>query len=219
MSGSISRHNALRERFSSALMGVDSAALRPEDARRGDSTWYGWIAPRLFRFGLERPSRQVIEDFLGGPLSPAALLADMRRMKGAALVRVLVSGRTREVELQDSPFAADQPAGARAGKPNRPEVGDARQQGPAVAFVGRPGGAAGAGGDNGQPLSRHVAQAVDRAGEGSRRRQRPGLPAVGRAGHVVLLDIARRDVAAAQDAVVRIPEIDAHNARSSAYPG
>jgi hypothetical protein len=49
----------------------------------GDSTWYGWIAPRLFRFGLERPSRQVIEDFLGGPLSPAALLADMRRMKGA----------------------------------------------------------------------------------------------------------------------------------------
>ncbi len=49
---------------------------------RGDSTWYGWIAPRLFRFGLERPTRQVIEDFLGGPLSPAALLADMGRMKG-----------------------------------------------------------------------------------------------------------------------------------------
>ena len=48
----------------------------------GDSTWYGWIAPRLFRFGLERPTRQVIEDFLGGPVSPAALLADMRRMKG-----------------------------------------------------------------------------------------------------------------------------------------
>ncbi len=48
---------------------------------RGDSSWYGWIAPRLFRFGLERPSRQVIEDFLGGPVSPAALLADMGRMK------------------------------------------------------------------------------------------------------------------------------------------
>jgi hypothetical protein len=50
----------------------------------GDPSWYGWVAPRLFRFGLERPSREVIEEFLGGPVSPAALLADMRRMAGAA---------------------------------------------------------------------------------------------------------------------------------------
>ena len=49
---------------------------------KGDPTWYGWVAPRLFRFGLERPTRDVIEDFLGRPVSPAALLADMRRMKG-----------------------------------------------------------------------------------------------------------------------------------------
>jgi hypothetical protein len=47
----------------------------------GDSTWYRWIAPRLFRFGLERPSREVIEEFLGGPVSPAAILADMGRMR------------------------------------------------------------------------------------------------------------------------------------------
>jgi hypothetical protein len=46
----------------------------------GDSTWYRWIAPRLFRFGLERPSREVLEEFLGGRVSPEALLADMRRM-------------------------------------------------------------------------------------------------------------------------------------------
>jgi hypothetical protein len=46
----------------------------------GDSTWYGWITPRLFRFGLEKPSKQVIEDFLEGPVSPAAILADMRRI-------------------------------------------------------------------------------------------------------------------------------------------
>jgi hypothetical protein len=45
----------------------------------GDSTWYGWIAPRLFRFGLEKPSREVVEEFLGGPVSPAAILADMAR--------------------------------------------------------------------------------------------------------------------------------------------
>ena len=48
--------------------------------RAGDSTWYRWIAPRLFRFGLERPSREVVEEFLGGPVSPAALLADIQRI-------------------------------------------------------------------------------------------------------------------------------------------
>jgi hypothetical protein len=46
----------------------------------GDSTWYRWLAPRLYRFGLERPTRLVIEDFLGGPVSPNAILQDMRRM-------------------------------------------------------------------------------------------------------------------------------------------
>ncbi len=46
----------------------------------GDTTWYEWIAPRLFRFGLERPTREVIAEFLNGPVSPAALLEDMRRM-------------------------------------------------------------------------------------------------------------------------------------------
>jgi hypothetical protein len=47
----------------------------------GDSTWYAWIAPRLYRFGLERPTREVIEEYLGGPVTPAALLEDMRRMR------------------------------------------------------------------------------------------------------------------------------------------
>ena len=47
----------------------------------GDSTWYAWASRELFRFGLERATRQVIEEFLGGPVGPAALLADMRRMK------------------------------------------------------------------------------------------------------------------------------------------
>jgi hypothetical protein len=47
----------------------------------GDSTWYGWIAPRLYRFGLERPTREVIQNFLGGTVTPAAILQDMRRMR------------------------------------------------------------------------------------------------------------------------------------------
>jgi hypothetical protein len=46
----------------------------------GDSGWYGWIASRLFRFGLERPSKEVVEEFLGGPVSPQAILADMERL-------------------------------------------------------------------------------------------------------------------------------------------
>jgi hypothetical protein len=47
----------------------------------GDSSWYAWIAPRLYRFGLERTSRAVIEEFLGGPVTPRAILADIARMR------------------------------------------------------------------------------------------------------------------------------------------
>ena len=36
---------------------------------------YLWLANRLYRFGKERPSRQVVEAFLGGPIDPAALRA------------------------------------------------------------------------------------------------------------------------------------------------
>ncbi len=47
----------------------------------GDAAWYDWVSRRLFRFGLERPSAEVVKEFLGGPVTPAALLADMWRMK------------------------------------------------------------------------------------------------------------------------------------------
>jgi hypothetical protein len=46
----------------------------------GDAGWYPWISERLFRFGLERPTREVVEGFLDGPVTPAALLEDMARM-------------------------------------------------------------------------------------------------------------------------------------------
>jgi hypothetical protein len=69
-----------------AVGAILSAAIRARalalhgPSAAGDPTWYRWITPRLFRFGLERPTREVIEEFLGGPVSPAALLEDMRRM-------------------------------------------------------------------------------------------------------------------------------------------
>jgi len=47
----------------------------------GDSTWYTWTSARLYQWGLERTSRSVIEGFLGRPLSPDALLADLARMR------------------------------------------------------------------------------------------------------------------------------------------
>jgi hypothetical protein len=47
----------------------------------GDNSWYEWVSRELFRFGLERPAGEVIVEFLGGPVTPAALLANMRRMK------------------------------------------------------------------------------------------------------------------------------------------
>lgn len=47
----------------------------------GDSSWYAWASRKLFRFGLERPTSEVVEEFLGGPVTPAALLGDMRRMR------------------------------------------------------------------------------------------------------------------------------------------
>jgi hypothetical protein len=53
---------------------------RPQPFVTGDSSWYAWVAPRLYRFGLERTTREVVEGFLGGPVTPAALLRDMRRM-------------------------------------------------------------------------------------------------------------------------------------------
>ncbi len=61
------------------------------DFARGDPTWYAWVTPRLYRFGLARSSRQVMEDFLGRPVSPNALLADLDRLRTAR-----AAGATRD---------------------------------------------------------------------------------------------------------------------------
>ncbi len=43
-------------------------------------TLYPWLTGQLYRFGRERSSRQVLESFLGRPMQPDALLADLARM-------------------------------------------------------------------------------------------------------------------------------------------
>lgn len=72
--------------MSYAIGAVLIAALRARAVERrgpwllGDAGWYPWVSRTLFRHGLERPSREVVAEFLGGPVTPAALLRDMARM-------------------------------------------------------------------------------------------------------------------------------------------
>lgn len=47
------------------------------DAGRLD--WYAWLSERLLRFGSERDTRALMESLLGRPVSPAPLLAQLRR--------------------------------------------------------------------------------------------------------------------------------------------
>ena len=58
------------------------AAIRDQHGSftTGDPGWYDWVSDRLYRFGLERPTREVIGRVLGRPVSPRALLDDLARM-------------------------------------------------------------------------------------------------------------------------------------------
>jgi hypothetical protein len=65
-----------------AAIRARTRALRP--SHEEDSGWYQWMTSRLYRFGLERPTREVIEEYLGAPVSPGPLLDDLRRMQPRA---------------------------------------------------------------------------------------------------------------------------------------
>jgi hypothetical protein len=56
-----------------------SEALGPFDT--GDSRWYGWLSEHLVRFGSERDTRSLMQDFLGRPVSPQAFLEQVHRLK------------------------------------------------------------------------------------------------------------------------------------------
>ncbi len=57
-------------------------ALGPFDT--GDPRWYGWLQEHLLRYGSERDSRKLMQDFLGRPVSPQALLDQLHRLTPAA---------------------------------------------------------------------------------------------------------------------------------------
>jgi hypothetical protein len=47
----------------------------------GDSRWYTWLSEHLLRYGSERDTRTLMQDFLGRPVSPQALLEQIHRLK------------------------------------------------------------------------------------------------------------------------------------------
>jgi hypothetical protein len=54
-------------------------AIGPFDA--GNPKWHAWTAGKLLRYGSEKTAKQLMDELLGRPLSPAALLAELHRIK------------------------------------------------------------------------------------------------------------------------------------------
>ena len=46
----------------------------------GNVRWYAWLSQNLLRYGTERETSDLLRDFLGRPVSPDALLNDIRRL-------------------------------------------------------------------------------------------------------------------------------------------
>ena len=71
-----------------ALSAIIAAAVRERvlDLRgpwfEGDPGWYGFMSEALFKAGASRTPADLLESFLGGPLTAEPLLADLRRQTG-----------------------------------------------------------------------------------------------------------------------------------------
>lgn len=68
-----------------ALSAIMAAAVRSRVLElrgpwfAGDQGWYAVMSDRLFAAGASRPPAELLDGFLGGPLTAAPLLADLRR--------------------------------------------------------------------------------------------------------------------------------------------
>ena len=69
------------------LGAVLTAELRAQTAARlgrfetGDARWYAWTTERLLKFGTSRDTPALLQEFLGRPVSPDALIAEIRRIR------------------------------------------------------------------------------------------------------------------------------------------
>ena len=61
----------MRERIAESLGAFDT----------GNSRWYTWLSEHLLRYGSERDTHTLMQDFLGRPVSPQALLKQIHRLK------------------------------------------------------------------------------------------------------------------------------------------
>ena len=61
------------------------AAVRQEIGAfdTGNPDWYAWLEKRLLRFGTARSTQALLQDLLGRPVNPQALLAQIARCQGA----------------------------------------------------------------------------------------------------------------------------------------
>ena len=46
----------------------------------GEARWYGWLSQQLLASGEQHPTAQLLRQFLGRPVSPAALVAELERL-------------------------------------------------------------------------------------------------------------------------------------------
>ena len=84
-----------------ALSAIMAAAVRARIAEvrgpwfEGDPGWYRFVADALFVPGASRPPADLLETFLGGPLTAEPLLADLRTSRlGAAQTGISTSAST-----------------------------------------------------------------------------------------------------------------------------
>ena len=54
-------------------------AIGPFDA--GNPAWHGWVSERLLVFGSERDTLSLMQSLLGRPVTPAALIEQIRRCR------------------------------------------------------------------------------------------------------------------------------------------
>jgi hypothetical protein len=72
----------------------------------GDSRWYAWVSEHLLRYGSERDTRTLMQDFLGRPVSPQALLRQIHRLTPVGGEMVTTAGQEVRDQLSPAPEAS-----------------------------------------------------------------------------------------------------------------
>jgi hypothetical protein len=85
----------------------------------GNPRWYGWVSEHLLRYGSERDTRTLMQDFLGRPVSPLALLEQIHRLKPVSLHATV--DRSTDFGRPSTFLSPDCPAGLSQLSSQRPQ--------------------------------------------------------------------------------------------------